>query len=126
MRVCRRVCASTPWLASTRIDRQVGEAGAHGHVARVFLVAGRVGTDEAAIVRGEVAVRHVDGDALLALRRQSVQQQAVVYLAAAAARFRVQLQRTCLVGVYELRVVQQMPDERRLAVVHGPARNEFQ
>ena len=42
-----------------------GRAG--GHVARVLLMPGRVGQNEFAFGRGEIAVRHVDGDALLAL-----------------------------------------------------------
>ncbi len=56
-------------------DRQVGRRGARDHVARVLLVAGRVGDDEAPLRRGEVAVRDVDRDPLLALRAQTVGQQ---------------------------------------------------
>ena len=53
----------------------VGGGGAGGHVAGVLLVAGRVGDDEPAARGGEVAVGHVDGDALLALGLQAVHQQ---------------------------------------------------
>jgi hypothetical protein len=44
-------------------------------------VAGRVGDDELARRRGEVAVGDVDRDALLALGGQAVEQQRVVELA---------------------------------------------
>ena len=53
----------------------VGGRGAGDHVARVLLVARRVGDDELALVGGEEAVGDVDGDALLALGRQAVDQQ---------------------------------------------------
>src|SRR5690606_21487429 len=52
-------------------DRQFTVGCAGGHVARVLLVAGRVGDDELAFGRGEVAVRDVDGDALFALGLQA-------------------------------------------------------
>ena len=57
-------------------DRKVGGRGAGRHVARVLLVARRVGDDELALRRGEEAVGDIDGDALLALRLQPVDQQA--------------------------------------------------
>ena len=48
-------------------DRDVGRGRAGRHVARVLLVAGRVGEDELAPRGREVAVGDVDRDALLAL-----------------------------------------------------------
>ena len=53
-------------------DRDVGRRCAGRHVARVLLVAGRVGQDELASRGREVAVGDVDGDALLALGPQPV------------------------------------------------------
>ena len=66
------------------IDQQDGGVGgrsAGDHVARVLLVAGRVGHDERPRVGGEVAIRHVDRDLLLALGGQAVQQQREVQAA---------------------------------------------
>ena len=56
-------------------DHQVGGAGSGHHVARVLLVAGCVADDEFALGRGEIAIRHVDGDALLALGLQAISEQ---------------------------------------------------
>ena len=56
--------------ASARVQqdhREVGGRGAGHHVARVLLVAGAVGDDEAPPRGREVAVGDVDRDALLAL-----------------------------------------------------------
>ena len=56
--------------ALARVDQDDGEVGGRGagdHVARVLLVARRVGDDELALVGGEEAVGDVDRDALLAL-----------------------------------------------------------
>ena len=64
--------------ALTGVDEhqaEVGGRGAGDHVARVLHVAGGVGDDELAAGRREVAVGHVDGDALLALGAQPVGQQ---------------------------------------------------
>ena len=46
---------------------QVGGRRAGDHVARVLLVARRVGDDELALIRGEEPVGDIDRDALLAL-----------------------------------------------------------
>ena len=66
-------------------DRQIRRGGAGDHVARVLLVAGGVGDDELALVGGEEAVGDVDGDALLALGGEAVDQQGEIDLVAAAA-----------------------------------------
>ena len=71
------------------VDQEHGEVGGRGagrHVARVLLVAGRVGDDEAAPVGGEVAVGDVDGDALLALGVEAVDEQREVDVAAGRCR----------------------------------------
>lgn len=107
-------------------DGEVGERCAAGHVARVLLMARRIRADEAAVVRREVAVGDIDRDALLALREQSVQEQRVVDGTAAAADFRIEQQRFFLVGVDELGIVQEMADERGLAVVDAAAGDEFE
>ncbi len=64
-------------------DREVGGRGARRHVARVLLVARRVGDDEAPPRRREIAVADVDGDALLAFRLQAVDQAREIGAAAA-------------------------------------------
>lgn len=56
-------------------DGQIAGGGAGGHVARVLLMARGVRDDKFALGGGEIAVGHVDGDALLALRLQAVYQQ---------------------------------------------------
>src|SRR3546814_8560435 len=56
-------------------DRQVGGRGTGGHVAGVLFVARAVGDDELALLGAEEAVRHIDGDALLAFGGQAVDQQ---------------------------------------------------
>ena len=67
-------------------QRQVGGGGAGDHVAGVLDVPGGVGDDELAPRRGEVAVGHVDRDALLALGPQPVGEQRQVGVLVAARR----------------------------------------
>ena len=62
-------------------DGEVGVAGAGHHVAGVLHVPRSVGHDELAARGGEVAMGHVDGDALLALGAQAVGQEGEVHRA---------------------------------------------
>jgi hypothetical protein len=108
-------------------DRQVRRGGAGDHVARVLLVAGRVGDDELAPVGAEEAVGDVDGDALLALGGQAVHQQREVDVAALRApALAVRLDGGELVVEQHLRLEQQAADQRALAVVHAAAGDEAQ
>ena len=106
-------------------EREVGGRRAGHHVARVLHVAGRVGDDELAPRRREVAVRDVDRDALLALGAQAVGEQrevrVVEALVAAGALDRLELVLEDLLGLE-----QQPPDERALAVVDRPRGREPQ
>ena len=56
-------------------QRKVGSTGAGHHIARVLLVAWRIGDDEAAFQCREIAVSHIDGDPLLAFRREAICQE---------------------------------------------------
>ena len=56
-------------------DGQVGGRCAGRHVAGVLLVARRIGDDEFAFVRREIAVRDVDRDPLLPLVLQAIGEQ---------------------------------------------------
>ena len=106
-------------------EREVGGRRAGDHVARVLHVPGRVGDDELAPRRREVAVRDVDRDALLALGAQAVGEQrevgVVEALVAARALDRLELVLEDLLGVE-----QQPADERALAVVDRAGRREPQ
>ena len=124
------VAAGLRQQALARVDqhhREVGGGSAGGHVAGVLLVAGAVGDDELALVGAEEAVGDVDGDALLALGGEAVDQQReidVVALGAVAAA--VGFERRELVVEQQLGVVQQAADQRALAVVDAAAGDEAQ
>ncbi len=106
-------------------QREVRGRRAGDHVARVLNVAGRVGDDELALRGREVAVGDVDGDALLAFGAQAVGEQREVHLFLAPQARRV-LERVERVLEDLLRVVEQPPDERALAVVDRTGRCEAQ
>ena len=104
---------------------RVGRAGRH--IARVLLVPGCIGHHEPAFIRCEVAPGHVDGNALLALRRQTVDQQGKVdFVALGTLAPAVRLQGGELIFEYEFGIVQQPPDERALAVVDAAAGQKAQ
>jgi hypothetical protein len=108
-------------------DRQLGRARTGGHVARVLLVAGRVGDDELALRGAEEAPGHVDGDALLALGRQAVDQQRQIGpRALRAPACRVAFDRLELVVEDQAAFPEQPADQRALAVVHRAAGDEAQ
>ena len=122
--------AGLPAEALARIDEQHGEIGGRGagrHVARILLVAGRVGDDEGALVGREETIGDVDGDALLAFRRKTVDQEREVDLAPLCPVLaRIALQGRELIVEELLGVVQETADERRLAVVHRAAGDKAQ
>ena len=97
-------------------EREVGGGRAGHHVARVLHVPGRVGDDELAARSREVAVGDVDRDALLALGAQAVGEQREVGVVEAAIAAGA-LHRFELILEDLLRLQQQTPDERALAVV---------
>jgi hypothetical protein len=75
-----------------------------------LLVAGGVGDDELPQGGGEIAVRDVDRDALLALGDEPVGQQRQIERPASL--LRGALDRGELVGEDRLRVVKELPDQR--------------
>ena len=94
-------------------DRQVCRRAAGNHVAGVLLMSRRVSDDEFPPVGREIAVSHVDGDALLAFRLQPVEQEGIINVVARVAiTLRVAFQRVELVFIQFLAVIQQAPDER--------------
>ena len=97
-------------------DGGVGGGCACRHVARVLLVARRVGNNELAARRREVAIGHVDRDALLALGPQAVGQQREIDLSGSGSS--LPFDRAHLIFVDRLRVVEQAADERGLSIVH--------
>ena len=111
-----------------RIDEDDGRLRGRGtgrHVPGVLLVARGVGDDEPAPRGREVAVGDVDGDALLALGLEPVQQEGEVEVAFPSAELpAVGGGGRELVLRDEARVVEQPADEGRLAVVHPAARDE--
>ena len=112
-------CVVMPAIGVQQNDGQLRRRSAGGHVARVLLVAGRVGQNEFALGRREIAVGDVDGDALLAFGAQAVGEQRKIDFAAADGRFQ-------LIFVGAARVVQQPPDQRGLAVVDAARGGEAQ
>jgi hypothetical protein len=102
-------------------DRHICRRGARGHVARVLFMAGRIRQDELAASGREVPIRDVDGDALFALGPEPVGEQREIDRPGIAV-LRGLLDRRDLILVDGLRVVQQSPDQRALAVVHAPRR----
>ena len=106
-------------------DGDIRRGCAGGHVARVLRMAGAIGDDEAAFFRGEISIRHVDGDALLALGGKPVQQQRVIDLFTLRTEAcAVALECGKLIFEHAADVVQQAADQRALAIVHAAAGDE--
>ncbi len=108
-------------------DREIGGRGAGRHVAGVLLVTRCVGDDEGAAGGGEIAIGDVDGDALLALGLQAVEQQRIVEPAIGPADAgAVGLERRDDVVGNGARLVEQAAKQGRLAVIDRAAGDEAQ
>ena len=99
-------------------DDQLRGGSAGDHVAGVLDVARGVGDDEFPLGRGEVAVGDVDGDALFALRTQTVGDQCEVGVVITPFAGGA-LDRGELILHHRLGVVEQPADESGLPVVDG-------
>ena len=127
MRLWRLVCVMSPLRAS--ISRTAAWAvDAPVAMLRVYCSwPGVSATIKRRFGRGEIAIRDVDGDALLALGLQPVhQQREVETLALGAEFFGIRLQRLQLILEDEFCVVKQAADQRRLAIVDAAAGDEAQ
>ncbi len=108
-------------------DRGIGGRGPGDHVAGVLLMTRRVGDDELARLGREETIGHVDGDALFPLRRQTIDQQGEVDVAALGAdAAAVHFQRLHLILEDHLGIIKQPSDQGGLAVVHAAAGDEAQ
>ena len=117
--------------AAAGIDQEHGEVAirrARRHVARVLHMAGRIGDDELPPRRRKIAVGDVDGDLLLALGLQSVDQQGKVERRCpAGARTALAMPGALhLILEHQMRIVEETADQRAFAVVHAAAGEKAQ
>src|SRR6267378_7725748 len=102
-------------------DSQVRRRRACSHVSGVLFVAWRVCNDEFAPRGRKIAVSHVNGDALLAFGAQAIRDQRKIDRSCGTVDA-APLYRGQLIFVDRLGVVQEPPDQCRLAVVDAPRR----
>ena len=116
-----------PLVGAHQHQRQISDRGAGGHVGAVLFVARRVYDDEFAPRRREEAVGHVDGDVLLALGGEAVEQQRIVEILALRAVF-VRIGGQCfeLISEQLLQFIKQTAEQRRLAMIDRAAGHEAQ
>ena len=108
-------------------DRKIAGARARRHIARELLVARRVTDDELARGGGEVAIRHINGDPLFAFALEPINEQREVEFAGLGShRFRVTRCSGKRVFVNHVRVVQESPNERALAIIDRTAGQKSQ
>src|SRR4029453_12194504 len=108
-------------------DGDIGVGRAGRHVARVLLVSRRVDDDEAAPRRLEIAPSDVDGDALLALALEPVEQEAEIdALAVDAAVMRGKRYGRALVLGDPGGVPQHPADQRRFSVTRRAASKQLE
>ena len=116
--------------ALSGIDQDHGQVrgrGARHHVAGILLVPRRIGDDELALGRREIAVGDVDRDALLAFGLQAVDKKGEIdLLARRTVGAAVALDGKKRVLENQLTVVKQAADEGALAVVDAAAGEEAQ
>jgi hypothetical protein len=90
-------------------------------------VARGVGDHETALRRGKEPVGDVDGNALLALRLQAVNQQREIEIAAGGAGdLALRLQRRQLIVEQQFRIIEQTANQRALAVIDAAAGDKAQ
>ncbi len=126
----RGVAACLRQQAFARVDQQDGEIGARSrcrHIARILLMAGRVGDDEGAPRRRDIAVGDVDRNALFALGLEPIDEKGEVdIVAVGAVAPRVAFEGREVIVVDEALFIEKPPDEGRFAIVDGAAGDQPQ
>ena len=108
-------------------DRQIAGGRAGGHIAGVLLVPRGVSDDKFALLGGEIAIGHVDGDALLALGLQAIhQQRQVQFFALGAVALAVVVQRRELIFIDLAGIVQQTANQGAFTVIDAAAGQKTQ
>nr|WP_193604157.1 hypothetical protein [Sinorhizobium medicae] len=108
-------------------DGKIRRRSAGHHVARIFFVTGRVGNDELALRRREIAVGDVDGDPLFALGLEPVEKQSEIDFLAIGTTGRADTSEVCeLVLEDQFRIIEQPADQGGFAVVDRTACDESQ
>ena len=127
MMAWRRVWLSNPLRASTSSTAR-SALDAPVAMLRVYCSwPGVSATMKARRAGREITVGHVDGDALLALGLQAVEQQREIDLGAVGAvLFRIAFERGQMIVENEVLLVEQAADQSRLAVVDRAAGQEAQ
>ena len=103
-------------------NRRIGCGRTSHHIACVLLVSWGVGDDEFAFWGAEIAVGHIDGDALFAFGFQAIGQTGQIQSAACAAFVKLRH----LVGEQGLAVVQQAANQSGFAIVYTACGDEAQ
>ena len=106
---------------------EVTGRGARGHVSGVLLVTRTVGDDELAFAGAEVAIGHIDGDALFTFTFEPIHQKRKVRLfTRGAALDAVAGDSLKLVFIDHFGVVQKAANERAFAIINTATREETQ
>ena len=106
-----------------RIDQdhsKIAVRRAGRHVARILLMTRRISDDEMAARCREITIGDVDGDALLALGLETVEQKREIdILAGRTVLTGIALQRGHMIVEDQTLLIKQPPDQRRLSVING-------
>ena len=104
-------------------DAQIGSAGTRHHVAGILNMSRSIGDDKLALWCGEIAVSHIDGDALFALGTETIREQSQVHLFITAA-LACSLHRLQLVFENRLAIIKQSSYQSTLSIVHAARSRE--
>ena len=104
-------------------DAQVGSTSTRYHVAGILNMSRSIGDDKLAFRCGEIAVSHIDGDALFALSTETIREQSQVHFLITAA-LASSLHRLQLVFENRLAVIKQSSYQSTLSIVHAARSRE--
>ena len=104
-------------------DAQVGSTSTRYHVAGILNMSRSIGDDKLALRCGEIAVSHIDGDALFTLSTETICEQSQVHFLITAA-LASSLHRLQLVFENRLAVIKQSSYQSTLSIVHAARSRE--
>jgi len=104
-------------------DAQVGSTCTRYHVAGILNMSRSIGDDKLAFRCGEIAVSHIDGDALFTFSTKTIREQSQVHFLITAA-LACSLNRLQLVFENRLAIIKQSSYQSTLSIVHAARSRE--
>ena len=106
-------------------NRQIGKGSSYCHISRIFFMSRCVSHNKRTALCRKITVSNINGNSLLPLRHQPVQQKTVIYFTTSGSHFGIQLKRAFLIRKKQFCIIEHMSDQCRFSIIHTSTCDKF-